>query len=143
MRDEPVRLSGVSVTGVLDLVDLRRRAFRIRDDVGHDIALDEVENAAEAGSLVGQRVAANGEAVLGDRGQILRVRSALVDSAAVPADWTATGRAEGGTVMFMRALAEAVSRPGPEIGGIDGITDEDVDEFLTGLRAQLVDATCP
>ena len=134
MHDEPDRLSGVTVTGVLDLVDLRRRTFRIRDDVGHDIALVDVENAAEAGSLVGQRVAANGEAILGDRGQILRVRSAIVDSAAVPTDWTATGRTESGTVMLMRTLAEAVSRPGPKIGGIDGITDDDVDEFLTVLH---------
>jgi hypothetical protein len=132
--DEPDRLSGVTVSGVLDLVDLRRRTFRIRDDVGHDITLVDVENATEAGSLVGQRVAANGEAILGDRGQILQVRSAIVESTAVPTDWTATGRTESGTVTLMRALAEAVSRPGPSIGGIDGITDDDVDEFLTVLH---------
>lgn len=135
LHGEPDRMSGVTVTGVLDLVDLRRRAFRIRDDVGHDIALDEVENAAETGALVGQRVAANGEAILGHRGQVVRVRSARVESAAVPRDWTAAGRDEHGAGTLQRVLDEAVSRPGPEIGGIDGITDEDVDDFLTSLRA--------
>ena len=50
MDNEPARRPGVTVTDLLDLVDLRRRLFRIRDDVGHGIVLDSVENAAEAGA---------------------------------------------------------------------------------------------
>ena len=136
--NEPARRPGATVTGVLDLVDLRRRLFRIRDDVGHDIALEDVENAAEAGSLVGQRVAANGEAVLGDRGQVVRVRSARVTGVAVPDQWSAAGRRETEAAALARTLADIAtrpgSRPGPALGGIDGVSDDDVDEFLASLR---------
>jgi hypothetical protein len=83
---------------------------------------------------IGSSWCGSNEAILGDRGQILRVHSAVVESAAVPAKWTATNRTEIGTVTLMRALAEAVSRPGPSIGGVDGSTDDDVDEFLTVLH---------
>lgn len=134
MGSEPARRSGVTVTGVLDLVDLRRRQFRIRDDVGHGILLEDVENAAEAGALVGQRVAANGEAILGDRGQVVRVRSALVTGVAVPAVWSAAGRRETEAGALTRTLADIASRPGPALGGIDGVSDDDVDEFLASLR---------
>jgi hypothetical protein len=132
--NEPARQSGVTVAGVLDLVDLRRRLFRIRDDVGHDITLEDVENAAEAGVLVGQRVAANGEAILGDRGQVVRVRSALVTGAALPDEWSAAGRRETEAAALAGTLADIPSRPGPALGGIDGVSDDDVDEFLASLR---------
>lgn len=119
----PISLADTEVSGVLDLVDLRAARFRVRDDVGNDIALEQVGNAAEAARLVGTRVSAVGEAILGLRGQITRLVSADVTGVQLPG-WAVEPAAA-------TAIAGAVS---PSEQGVAGVTDEDVDAFLALIR---------
>jgi hypothetical protein len=110
----------VSVSGRLDLVDLRRSRFRIRDAVGNDILLLGVSNVSDAAQLVGRAVTAKGEATLGPRGQIVAVSGADVALTEMPS-WT----------LPVVALADATS---PPTGGVDGVTPAEVEEFLASLQ---------
>ncbi|MBC8093409.1 MAG: hypothetical protein H7Y15_16010 [Pseudonocardia sp.] len=124
-RPPAERRSEVSVSGVLDLVDLRARRFRVQDDVGNDIVLEDVENAAEAGTLLGRRVTAVGAAETGRRGQVIRLVEPRVTSAELPREW------------FVRPdldLTTALS-VGPDYSGIDGVDDDEVEAFLASLRS--------
>ena len=133
MDPEQTTRAGVTVTGMLEMVDLRRLQFRIHDDVGNDIVLDEIENASAA-ALVGQRVSADGEATVDDNGRVTRVRSARVELVTLPTEWTRAGR-DVGQATDWAELSAALAGPGPGFGGIDGVTSDDVEEFLTSLRA--------
>lgn len=109
----------VSVSGRLDLVDLRRARFRIRDAVGNDIVLLKVANIDEAARLVGQSVTALGEGDLGARGQIVAVTGAIV---------TATG------VLAWIPPVVAVGATSPPADGLTGVTAAEVDEFLASIQ---------
>jgi len=116
------RRPGVSVSGQLDLVDLRRSRFRIRDQVGNDIALEQVANASAAAPLVGTSVTAIGEAILGVRGQIVALVEATVASTPVP-DW------------IVPALTESMmNATPPPTGGIADVDDDEVAAFLALFR---------
>lgn len=118
----PERRPGASVTGQLDLVDLRRSRFRIRDRAGSDIRLDQVVNANDAARLVGDIVTATGEATIGNRGQIVSLIGAVVEPTQLP-QWTTAG------------LADAISGASPPpSGGIPGIDHDEVTEFLALIR---------
>ncbi|MGH3565224.1 MAG: hypothetical protein ACRDRH_04170 [Pseudonocardia sp.] len=110
----------VSVSGRLDLVDLRRARFRIRDAVGNDIVLLEVANVDDAAQLVGQPVTALGEGDLGARGQILAVKGARVTPTGV-LTWTPPVVAIGDATL-------------PPVGGLTGVTAAEVDEFLASIQ---------
>lgn len=116
---------GAEVSGVLDLVNLRSARFRIRDDVGNDIALEQVGNAGEAARLVGQRVTVTGEAQFGSRGQITKLLGADVIGTQLPA-WSI----EPAAAAF---VADATS---PPTGGIDGLAEEEIRQFLASVRGE-------
>jgi len=118
----PERRPGVSVSGWLDLVDLRRSRFRIRDRAGNDISLDQVANVADAAPLVGDVVTATGEATVGSRGQIVGLTGAVVESTPLPG-WTQTALAD--------FIADATP---PPAGGIVGVSHDEVTEFLALIR---------
>lgn len=120
--DETPGTDLVIVTGRLEKVDLTSRSFRIRDDVGNTIALQDVADVDAAGPLVGQRTTASGSAVRRATGQLRAVRDAVIAPASVPKEWKAGWQAD----------AEAVLRaaPGPDPDGIDGVTEVEVDAFL-------------
>lgn len=121
-RAEPLRRSDVTVSGRLDLVDLRRARFRLRDAFGNDIHLERVEAAEEAARLVGEIVTATGEALLGSRGQITAVTAATI----VPAEWPE---------WTTPSLADVdLSSSTPPTTGIDGVDDEEVAAFLRMIR---------
>ncbi|GAA1383910.1 hypothetical protein GCM10009613_13970 [Pseudonocardia kongjuensis] len=113
----PDRQADVSVSGDLDLVDLRRGRLRIRDAFGNDVQLETVLNVDEAARLVGGQVTATGEAVLGARGQVLSLVDATVERLELPS-WTAPSL-EG--VDFSRT---------PLIGGVEGVDEDEVAAFL-------------
>jgi len=110
-----------SATGRLDKVDLRARRFRIRDDVGHDITLEDVVDLDSAAHLIGQRVTASGVAERsGDR--VVRIVEPTLAPERLPEEWSATLPMElppGGAVPS---------------GGIPGVTMSEVDEFLAEIR---------
>lgn len=109
-----------SVSGRLDRVDLRQARFRIRDAVGNDITLDRVADADEAGQLVGRTVTATGEASLGARGQIVSLTGASIVAVSFP-EWSAP----------VSDLSDAVAPPS---GGIPGVTEAEVRDFLASIR---------
>jgi len=114
---EPGRRSGVSVSGELDLVDLRRGRLRVRDALGNDVQLDAVANVDEAARLVGEQVTATGDAVLGSRGQITSLEAAFVERLEAPS-WVPP-RVED--VDFGRRI---------DTGGVEGVDDDEVTTFL-------------
>lgn len=59
----------VTVVGRLERVDLRSRRFRIRDEHGQCVELQDVLDADAVGPLVGQRTAATGLRVVDERGR--------------------------------------------------------------------------
>jgi len=110
-----------SVTGRLDKVDLRARRFRVRDDVGHDINLEDVVDVDAAALLIGQRVVATGAAEHDDTG-LVRIVEPTLSPEEVPASWSTE-------------LPLEVSASGPmPSGGIPGIGTAEVEEFLAEIR---------
>ena len=112
----------VSVSGRLDLVDLRRARFRLRDAAGNDVRLEQVARADDAARLAGEIVTATGEAVLGARGQITSLRRVRVEPARWPA-WSAPSLADLDLTV-----------PVPATTGIEGVDDDEVAAFLALIR---------
>jgi hypothetical protein len=118
----PELRAGVAVSGTLDLVDLRRRRFRIHDRAGNDVVLDDVANATEASRHVGTLVTATGDATLGSRSQVVSLLGAVVEATELPT-WSQVPLAE--------ALVGATA---PPTGGIPGVDDDEVSGFLALIR---------
>jgi hypothetical protein len=119
--DEEQETELVTMTGLLDKVDLRARRFRIHDDVGHDITLEDVLDLDTAARLIGSRVVARGVAER-SWNRVARIVEPTLALAMLPDQWTALPPAEvpiGGVV--------------PR-GGISGVTSDEVDDFLAELR---------
>jgi len=111
----------VSVTGRLDKVDLRARRFRVRDDVGHDINLEDVVDVDAAALLIGQRVVATGAAEH-DAARLVRIVEPTLSPEEVPTSWSAEVPLE------VPAFGSMPS------GGIPGIGATEVEEFLAEIR---------
>jgi len=110
----------VTVTGRLDKVDLRARRFRVRDDVGHDISLEDVVDLDAAARLIGQRVAATGVAERSDM-RLMRIVEPTLALEHLPADWSA------------QPLEVIPARGAMPSGGIVGVSEGDVEEFLAEI----------
>jgi hypothetical protein len=124
---EPEGVPEIAVSGDLDLVDLRARKFRVRDAVGNDVVLEGVENAAEAATLVGQRVRAVGTGVQGARGQIVKLVEPHVHAAFTPANWLDRAPADVSGVFAARSA--------PSLDGVPGVDDEELEAWLADLRS--------
>lgn len=124
---EPERVPQTGVTGDLDLVDLRTRKFRIRDAVGNDVVLEDVENASEAATLVGQRVRAVGTGVRGPRGQISKLVEPYVSDAGMPADWRDRDAGDLASIFTTGAA--------PSLDGVAGVDDAELEALLADLRS--------
>ncbi len=112
----------VVVAGRLDLVDLRARRFRVRDDVGHDVRLEEVVDVGAASRLIGQRVIVTGTA---DRveGRLVRIVEPSLLPEQLPAEWAP-----------IVVESPPVGSAPPRVG-ITGVTAEDVEELLREIHA--------
>lgn len=117
----------ITVAGRLEKVDLFTRKFRIRDDVGNTILLEEVADADAAGPLVGQRTEASGLPGYDAAGQLRAINGAHIVAAERPAAWTAGFRADVASIV--------ASAPGPDPDGVNGLTSAEVDEFLASLKS--------
>jgi len=112
----------ISVTGRLDKVDLRARRFRVRDDVGHDISLEDVVDLDAAAHLIGRRVVATGIAERAEE-KLLRIVEPTLTSEDLPADWTAHPL----DVIQAEGVMPA--------GGIAGVGEDEVEAFLAEIRS--------
>jgi len=112
----------VAMSGLLDKVDLRARRFRIHDDVGHDITLEDVLDLDAAARLIGRRVVARGVAERSGN-RVARIVEPTLALETLPEQWTAP-------LPSALPIGGVVPR-----GGISGVTSDEVDEFLAELRA--------
>jgi hypothetical protein len=111
----------VSMTGILDKVDLRARRFRVRDDLGNDVVLEDVIDVAAAAQLIGRRVEASGLAERRE-GRLARIVEPTLSLESLPEDW------------IRPAVLELPRAGRPPSGGVPGVSSDDIDEFLAGLR---------
>jgi hypothetical protein len=113
-------LRRVVVSGILNRVDLRKNTFRITDTAGNDITLSEVADPEQFGPLVGTLVAVEGQAEFsGDK--LVEISAPKIESLEVPSAW--------------RALEPFVPVQTGEVihGGISGVTEQEIHEFLSRL----------
>lgn len=124
-----IDLGPITVLGRLEMVDLRNRKFRIADDVGNRITLDEVENAeAVSRELVGMRVTAAGVPTHDKRGRLLSITAPMIEPATVPAQWQSHTRPS------VWSLPDTVIGPDPD-GGAD-FDDDEWAEFLAAVTGK-------
>jgi hypothetical protein len=116
--EEEIETHRVQMTGRLDKVDLRARKFRVRDDVGNDVTLEDVADIDAAATLIGQRVVATGVAER-ENGRVVRIVEPSIAAEDLPANWF--------------EVPASVGLPIPK-GGISGISTTDVEEFLEEMR---------
>lgn len=116
----------VTVSGRLEKVDLANRRFRIRDDVGNRIHLDDVADVEDAATLVGQRTTATGQGRYDDQGVLRGLTSVRIARRELPGSWTSPRTAD------YRELIGAA--PGPDPAGLADLTVDEVDAFLAALR---------
>jgi hypothetical protein len=112
----------IAMTGVLDKVDLRARRFRVQDDLGNDVILEDVVDVGAAAQLIGRRVIARGTAERRE-GRLARIIEPNLSPELLPEEWSTS-------IPLNLPIA---GRPVP--GGVPGVTATEVDEFLSGLRA--------
>lgn len=120
------RTTTLVVVGLLEAVDLQSHRFRVRDDAGNGIPLNNVVGAAEAAGLVGRRVRATGTVVSEPSGKVKRLDEAVVATSALPASWTAL-RGPSLSELLRSSLG-----PDPD-GGID-MSDDEFDDFLAAVH---------
>lgn len=118
----------VTVSGVVEMADLRSHRFRLRDDVGNAIALNEVADVTAARGLVGERADAVGQPLRDNRGRLTALSSATVVAAQVPASWTQRVRDD-----TWQELAWAQG-PDPE-GGVE-VDDAEWAVFLAAVKGE-------
>ena len=75
----------VTVTGRLTSVDLASGQFRMVDDFGHTITLDQVVDRDRAAQLIGQRTIATGTGIRDRKGDVKRMESVELDGPILPA----------------------------------------------------------
>ncbi|MEI5583945.1 MULTISPECIES: hypothetical protein [unclassified Agromyces] len=109
----------VQASGVLEAVDLRSHRFRVRDDTGRGIALENVADAEEVARLVGSRVIAHGAAHRDARGMLAKIEGASI----VPQ----------GDVSVSDDLPLVRGRYGPIEPA--GLSDDELDAFLRDIRS--------
>jgi hypothetical protein len=119
--EEEIETHRVQMTGRLDKVDLRARKFRVRDDVGNDVTLEDVADIDAAATLIGQRVVATGVAER-ENGRVVRIVEPSIAAEDLPANW-----------FEVPASVVPIGLPIPK-GGISGISTTDVEEFLEEMR---------
>jgi hypothetical protein len=119
--EEEVETQCVHTTGRLDKVDLRARKFRVRDDVGNDVTLEDVADIDSAATLIGRRVIATGVAER-ENGRVVRIVEPTLAAEDLPANWFEVPPS------FV-PIGLAIPK-----GGIAGITASDVEEFLEEMR---------
>lgn len=119
--------SATSVVGKLEMVDLRARRFRLADDVGNRITLEQVDDAeAVSRELVGRRTEATGVAVRDSRGKVTSIESPELHAVEIPDTWQHRGEAN-------RWVPDAtMTGPDPD-GGVE-FDDDEWDSFLAAIR---------
>jgi len=118
----------VTVTGRLEKVDLRSHDFRIRDDVGNSIELNDVADDQAVASLIGRQVIARGIALLNRSRRVVGLTAPALRLDDNPL--THTKVLED---VPLSAILAAV--PGPDPDGAVELTDDEFYSFLEAIRS--------
>ncbi|MDO5630162.1 MAG: hypothetical protein Q4G43_17755, partial [Mobilicoccus sp.] len=105
----------------------RTHRHQVEDDVGNRVALLlQAQNDEEVGKLVGEYVTVTGRPELDFKGSLTKISDAAVTQAP---DLFGDEPAKV-NVSLAQILASA---PGPQPGGIPGLTDAELDAFLEAM----------
>jgi hypothetical protein len=116
----------VTFTGRLFAVNLKTHRLQVQDDVGNEVGLPRMLNDAEIGPLVGSYVTVAGAPEFDAHGKLINIKEASVARAPDPFDHQPIGPSQS----LDEILASA---PGPRLGGIPGLTDAELDDFLEAI----------
>ena len=124
LEEEGERFPGIVVTGSLEAVDLRIDHFRIIDDVSNRIPLDGVRNAETVAHLIGQRVRAEGTAIV-DRGRLRGLQEVTIEPQALPSAWFSKQHFD---------IGAELAKPGPRYGHGADLIDEEFADFMSAIK---------
>lgn len=113
--------------GVLEMVDLHSKRFRLRDLAGNTVDLHDVVDADTAATLVGHRVRVSGLLGVGSGNQHHRVDGPRIELAETVEDRLLIESSPSLEEIVTRA--QAMPEPAPL-----EISDEEMDEFLAAIR---------
>ncbi|WP_152031015.1 hypothetical protein [Agromyces aureus] len=116
----------VAFVGRLRVVNLDTHRLQVTDDVGNKVALPNVANDENVGSLLGQYVAVVGAPEWDQKGRLLQLHEAVIE-AAEPIPGTMGSRA----VVSLEDIL--TSSPGAQPGGIPGLTSDEAEAYLKAI----------
>lgn len=117
-----VTTESMSVTGLLEAVDIRANRFRVRDDIGNDIRIEDVADLESAAQLIGHRVVATGVAERDGRNRVRLVEPLLV-AERLPDNW------------FLLPPDQSPLRAQFPDTPVADVTDDEIEAFLAEIRA--------
>lgn len=117
----------VTLVGRLEAVDLKSGHFRVRDDVGFTYSLPKVADPLTAGKLIGGYVAVKGRPERDANGRPAKVVDAVIAPHQMPAGVVV------GAVPSMSLDKIIASAPGPKLGGVPGLTEEEAESFFEAM----------
>ncbi|MDM4762161.1 hypothetical protein QT381_03970 [Galbitalea sp. SE-J8] len=116
----------VTFVGRLRAVNLDTHRLQVTDDVGNRVALPNVANDVQVGHLIGGYVEVVGAPERDPKGKLAQIHEAVIQAAApIPG---AFGVRE--VVSLEDILASA---PGPVLGGIPGLTDDEAESYVKAI----------
>lgn len=112
--------------GRLRVVNLDTHRLQVTDDVGNKVALPNVANDEEVGSLLGQYVSVTGTPEWDGNRRLTQIHEAVIESAGpVPA--------EMGSRPVVAIEDILSSAPGAQPGGIPGLTSDEAEAYLKAI----------
>nr|BFF12458.1 hypothetical protein GCM10025699_37610 [Microbacterium flavescens] len=116
----------VTFVGRLRAVNLDTHRLQVTDDLGNKVALPNVVNDADVGSLLGRHVAIVGTPERDVKGRLAQIHAATIEAASpIPADIGVRG-----AVSLNDILASA---PGAELGAVPGLTEDEAELYLKAI----------
>lgn len=116
----------VQFTGLLFAVNLNTHRLQVQDDVGHQVALPKVANDTAVRHLLGSYVTVTGTPELDAHGGLSGIRDAEIARMEDPLTDT-------GIPLAMSVQDILASSPGPQPGGLAGLTDAEADAFFEAM----------
>lgn len=118
----------VTFVGRLRAVNLDTHRLQVTDDVGNRVALPNVVNDVEIGHLIGGYVEVVGAPERDSKGKLSQIHEAVIQAAAQLPSGVAVGAL---TPVSLEDVLASV--PGPELGGIAGLTESEAESFLRAI----------
>lgn len=125
VSEDTFGVDAVEFTGTLFAVNLKTHRLQVRDDVGNEVALPDVQNDSDLGRYLNSKVTAKGLAEFGADGSVNRIVDAIVMPAVSINDII-------GTVPITTAGALVEQNHRPEFGDLE-LTDSEAEAFFDAI----------